>query len=82
MVAIRCESIREALDDTDVAVLVAYANNGMNVNRAAKSAHYDRRTVSSRLTSIRLRVGIDPRDFWGLNTLMKILKGGAYAERD
>ena len=68
------ERLMEALDDTDVAIIRASAECSMRVNQIAKMLHYDRRTISNRLTTIRLRTGIDPRDFWGLHRLILLLE--------
>ena len=68
------EKIYELLDDADIIVLQAYSENGMGVTRTARNTHYDRRTISDRLTRIRLKVGIDPRDFYGLMKLLEIIE--------
>ena len=70
------QDICDALDEADIAIIYAYANNKMRTQLAAKSAHYDRRTVSERLTNIRLKTSIDPRDFWGLHRLISIIETG------
>ena len=74
VVKIRDDEIFERLDDVDMAIIEAYAASGMSVSRTARRAHYDRRTVSNRLTNIRLRVGVDPRDFKGLCQLIKLIE--------
>lgn len=68
------DDINDLLDPTDEAIIYAYADNRMRVIRTAKNAHYDKRTVHSRLTNIRLKTGIDPRDFWGLHRLISIIE--------
>lgn len=65
-----------SLDQTDCDIIMAYAESGMRTYRTADISHYDRRTVSNRLTSIRLKTGIDPRDFNGLCQLVRIVKKG------
>lgn len=64
------------LDEMDCDIILAYAESGMRTFRTAEITHYDRRTVSNRLTSIRLKAGIDPRDFNGLCQLVRIVKKG------
>lgn len=64
------------LDDDDIKLLCTYADHGMEVNQTAQSIYYDRRTVSSKLTAIRIKTGADPRDFWGLNFLMDTIFWG------
>lgn len=73
--------IAALLDDVDRAILMAFANNGMSVKPTAEKTYYDRRTVSNRLTSIRLATGIDPRDFWGLHRLLSIIEAEKEEER-
>lgn len=67
------------LTRAEVEVLVAFAENGMKVQRTANALHYDKRTVSQRLTLINANTGINPRDFYGLTKLLDIInaeKGG------
>ena len=73
VITISDEAIFELLDDADIIVLKSYSENGMGVTRTARNTHYDRRTISGRLTNIRLKVGIDPRDFFGLANLLRII---------
>lgn len=70
------ERVYWLLDAADKIALKAYANNGMCVTRTARETHYDRRVISNRLTNIHRRVGIDPRDFWGLMNLLRIIDEG------
>lgn len=67
------ERVYGLLDSADKIALKAYAESGMCVTRTARNTHYDRRTISSRLTTIHRKVGIDPRDFWGLMNLLRII---------
>jgi hypothetical protein len=67
----------KSLDIIDCEVLQAYAQSGMRVYRAMKMTHYDRRTIANRLTNIRKKTNIDPREFEGLNALLKIIKEGS-----
>lgn len=62
------------LTRSEVDTIMAFANGGMKVQRAADAMHYDKRTVSQRLTLIHANTGIDPRDFWGLTRLVEIIK--------
>ena len=68
------------LDEVDIDIILAYAESGMRTYRAASLSHYDRRTVSQRLTSIRLKTGVDPRDFSGLIKLTTIIKRRRFDE--
>ena len=70
------EAIMNTLDHTDIAIIYAMADNRMRPTLAAQNAHYNKRTVYGRLNTIRLKTGIDPRDFWGLHRLISIVEAG------
>ena len=53
---------------------MAFADNGMKVQKTADAMHYDKRTISQRLTLIKANTGIDPRNFWGLTRLISIIE--------
>ena len=76
VVRISDEQVYDLLDDADIAILIAYADGGMRTGTAARNSYYDRRTVSTRLTAIRERVGLNPRDFTDLTRLITIIKEG------
>lgn len=62
------------LSRLEVETIMAFANNGMKVQKTAEAMHYDKRTISQRLSLIRGKTGINPRDFWGLVKLTNIIK--------
>lgn len=66
--------IAAKLDDEDIKIILSYAENGMRVNPCSKELFYDRRTISSKLTGIRLKTGIDPRDYYGLGKLIAYIR--------
>lgn len=69
------EDIKGLLEDEDIKIVLSYANNGMRVNPCAQELFYDRRTISTKLTAIRLKTGIDPRDYYGLGKLIAAITG-------
>lgn len=66
--------IVEALGRVDVEILMSFANNGMKVSATARETFYDRRTIEYRLDRIRKAVGLNPRDFWDLHTIIGAIK--------
>ena len=62
------------LNRVEVETIMAFANNGMKVQKTADAMHYDRRTISQRLSIVRGKTGINPRDFWGLMKLVSIIE--------
>ena len=66
------DEVRRVLETADWLAIEAYAKNGMSATRAARTTHYDRRTISARLSRIFVKTGIDPRSFDGLCRLLRI----------
>jgi sugar diacid utilization regulator len=56
----------------------------MNVQAAAAAAHYGRSTVEYHLRRIQERTGMNPRDFYDLQRLVKMARAtlGEEAEHD
>lgn len=69
---------KKELKKGEIETLFLMADNGMNVAKAAKAGFYNRKTIYERLRNIKAKTGIDPRDFYGLWTLLQRVKG----ERD
>lgn len=63
------------LDEMDVAIIRALAENGMSVTRAADATFYARRTVYYRMEAIAKKTGLNPNDFYDLCSLVKIIGG-------
>lgn len=61
------------LDETDVAIIRALANNGLRTSKAAIEAHVSRRTMWKHLDRIRERTGLDATDFYGLCKLLVLV---------
>ena len=47
------------------------AANSMKVARVAKASFCSRKAVYARLSTIEIKTGIDPTDFWGLKALVE-----------
>lgn len=61
-----------SLTETQARIILALADNGMKVHAAAKALHYGRTTVDYHLLQIRRRTGLNPKNFYDLQTLVKI----------
>lgn len=59
-----------ALDDTDVKILVTFADCNMNVSHTAEALEVHRNSVKYRLNKILEKTGLDPTVFWELNALL------------
>ena len=68
-----CMEVEKVLSRVDVEILRAYADNRMNVRRAADETRYDRKTVMYHLNRVHINTGLDPKDFWDLHGLMKLI---------
>lgn len=62
------------LTETQARIVLALAENGMNVQAAAAAAHYSRSTVEYHLHRIQERTGLNPRDFYDLQKLVKMAR--------
>lgn len=65
--------LEDAITRVDVDILFAYANGNLSVSEAARTARYDRKTISYHLDRVHMATGLDPRNFWDLSKLMKLL---------
>lgn len=62
----------DGLTEPQARIILALAVNNINVSATAKALHYDRTTVDYRLLQIRRRTGLNPKNFYDLQTLEKI----------
>lgn len=60
------------LTETQARIILALAVNNINVSATAKALHYDRSTVDYHLLQIRRRTGLNPKNFYDLQTLVRI----------
>jgi sugar diacid utilization regulator len=72
------------LTETQARIVLALALNGMRASTAADALHYGRTTVTYYLNQIRERTGLNPRDFYDLQKLVKMARAtlGEEAEHD
>ena len=63
----------QKLTETNIAVIIALANNGMNVSRAAKSLYFCHSNILYHIKKIKEKTGLDPRDFYDLCELVKMV---------
>lgn len=62
------------LHPTDRLILEALADSGMNATAAAKKAYVCRNTVTYRMKKLRQATGLDPMDFYDLQTLLDVTR--------
>lgn len=65
----------EKLDGLDYRIILALADNRMRTMDAARTVYVDRGTISYRADKIQRVTGLDPRDFYDLHKLVKMVKG-------
>lgn len=70
------------MNETEIAIIKAMADNDLNVSRAARSLYMHLNTVYYHLRIIKKREGLDPRVFWDEIKLLEKIKhnktGGIY----
>ena len=54
----------------DAEVILALADNGLSVGKAAKSTYCHHNTIRYHIEAIREKTGLDPRDFWDMQELV------------
>lgn len=71
----------ESLDEMDVAVILALAENGMSVTETAKATYFARRTVYYRMERIEKKTGLNPSDFYDLCALVERVGGDVHTRK-
>ena len=61
------------LSEEDLMEIKILADNDMNCTKTAAAMYMHRNTLVYRLTMIRRKVGLDPRRFWELRELIRII---------
>lgn len=61
------------MDDREVKIIMALADNKMNITQAAKSLFMHRNTVEYNIGKIRKKTGLDPTDFHDLCKLVEMV---------
>lgn len=65
--------VMSPLDETDIAIIRALANNGLRPSKAAFDAPVCRTTMWRRIDRIRERTGLDATDFYGCAKLLVLV---------
>lgn len=61
------------LNEVEVEVIHALADNNMNITDTAKTLYMHRNTVSYRISRVKKKTGIDPMNFYGLCKLLMLV---------
>ena len=65
--------LKNKITDTQRKLIFRYAENDMNLSKAAKKEYMDRNTVSYHFNKVKNNSGYDPRCFFDLVELLKLL---------
>lgn len=63
------------LSDVQVSVIRSMADNDMVVSSVADSLHYHRQNINYNINQIKKKTGLDPKRFYDLVELMKMVGG-------
>ena len=61
------------MKDRDIEVIKGLADNGMNVSQTAKALFMSKRTVWRSIERIQKLTELNPRNFWDLVELLKMI---------
>ena len=64
------------LDERDLKIVQAFANNNMKINPTAKEVNYTDGTITYHLNKVKRLTGLDPKKFWDLVKLCETMKEG------
>jgi sugar diacid utilization regulator len=75
MATIKCEIFAggQTMDEVDVKIILALADNKMNVSKVSRVLFYHRNAVEYRIKHIKRITGLDPTDFHGLCKLVDMV---------
>lgn len=71
------DEVYRNLTPDEVRLIVAYANNGMRLSPAARDSFYNWRSAQYHLERIYKNTRLNPRDFFDLVKLMKVIANHA-----
>ena len=75
--------VSEELRTTDLrlyrSIIIAMADHNMNISVVADELHYNRNTICYHINKIIRKFGLNPRKFYDLCQLMKLVKAGEIA---
>lgn len=61
------------MTDEEKNIILCYAENDMNVSKAAEKMHYHRNTILYRFTKIHRKTGLNPQRFYDLCRLVEMI---------
>ena len=64
------------MTETQKKIVIAFAEAGMNIQAAADKTFFHRNTVCWHLIRIKMKTGLDPRNFFELHKLYEIATTG------
>ena len=67
---------KDALSQTDIDIIRSLAKNGLNRSSASRELHYANQTVAYHVDRIKEVTGMDPRDFYDMIKLLKMVGEG------
>lgn len=70
------------MDELDVQVVLALADNRMNVSKAARALYMHRNGVDYRIKRIQRIAGLDPLNFYDLHKLVEMVGVCVYCRED
>lgn len=63
------------MTDLDAEVILALADNGLNITQAANSIYRHRNTVVYHVNAIKRETSLNPTDFWDMQKLVPMAQG-------
>lgn len=63
------------MNETDKEIILAFAENNMNVCETARKSVYHRNSIDYHLRNIKHKTGLDPKRFYDLVELVRQVKG-------
>lgn len=61
------------MTEKQIEVLLAFADNNMNIRQTAEAIHVDRTSVQYQLARVQAKTGLDPKNFHELNELLQMV---------
>ena len=65
------------MTEFDIETILAFAENNMNIEKAAKKMYVHRNTIVYRIDKIRKETGLNAKSFYDLVKLVKMVEEGS-----
>jgi DNA-binding PucR family transcriptional regulator len=62
------------MDEWDAEIIIALADNNMNITKASRVLYVHRNTVEYHIRKVKLSTGLDPTNFYDLCKLLQRIK--------